>query len=86
MPATAAIGVYIVSVAVVGYFTRPLGVGLRVVFGIAGLAAVFPDTAVGASGLVDIVGIALSAVILGREYLASRAPPTATVTNAGTTT
>ena len=71
--ATATIGVYIVSVAMIGYFTRPLGVVTRILLGIGGLAAVFPDTAIGASGIVDIAGIALSAAILGREYLATRA-------------
>jgi TRAP-type uncharacterized transport system fused permease subunit len=72
--ATATIGVYIVSVAMVGFFTRPLGVFTRILLGIGGLAAVFPDTAIGASGIVDIAGIALSAAILGREYLATRGP------------
>ena len=57
----------------VGFFTRPLGAVTRILLAIGGLAAVFPDTAIGARGIVDIAGIALSAVILGREYLATRA-------------
>ena len=72
--ATATVGVYIVSVAMIGYFTRPLGVVTRILLGIGGMAAVFPDTAIGATGIVDIAGIALSAVILGREYLVTRMP------------
>jgi len=72
--ATATVGVYIVSVAMIGYFTRPLGIFTRILLGIGGMAAVFPDTAIGATGIVDIAGIALSAVILGREYLVTRMP------------
>jgi TRAP-type uncharacterized transport system fused permease subunit len=72
--ASATIGVYIVSVAMVGFFTRPLGVVTRILLALGGLAAVFPDTAIGASGTIDIAGIALSILILGREYLATRTP------------
>jgi TRAP transporter 4TM/12TM fusion protein len=77
---SATIGVYVASVAMVGYFTRPLGVVARLLLGIGGLAAVFPDTVIGASGAVDAVGIALSAAILGREYLTGGRP---TATPAG---
>jgi TRAP transporter 4TM/12TM fusion protein len=78
--ATATVGVYIASVAMVGFFTRPLGAVTRILLGIGGLAAVFPDTAIGASGIVDIAGIALSAAILVREHLATGGP---TATPAG---
>jgi len=77
---TATVGVFTASVAVVGFFTRPLGAVTRIVLGIGGLAAVFPDSAIGAGGFVDIAGIALSAAILGREYLATGRP---TATPAG---
>ncbi len=69
--ATATVGVYIASVAMVGFFTRPLGALTRILLGIGGLAAVFPDTAIGLTGIVDSAGILLSAAILGREYLAT---------------
>jgi TRAP-type uncharacterized transport system fused permease subunit len=72
---TATIGVYIVSVAMVGFFTRPLALVPRLLLGVAGLAAVFPDTAVGASGIIDIVGIALASIVLGREWLTTRSAP-----------
>ena len=68
---TATVGVFTGSVAVVGFFTRPLGIITRTMLAIGGLAAVFPDTAIGAGGIVDIAGIALSVAILGREYLAT---------------
>jgi len=71
--ATATVGVYIGSVAMTGYFTRPLSPVTRILLGIGGLAAVFPDTAVGMHGVIDGAGIVLSAAILGREYLATRA-------------
>jgi TRAP transporter 4TM/12TM fusion protein len=76
---TATIGVYVASVAMVGYFTRPLGAVTRVLLGVGGLAAVFPDTAIGLSGIVDIAGILLSAALLGREYLVTRRPATSSV-------
>ena len=76
--ASAAIGVYIASVAVIGYFTRPLSVVTRVLLAIGGLAAVFPDTAIGAGGLVDLAGAALGLAILTREHLATRQKQKAT--------
>ncbi|MCG6874776.1 MAG: TRAP transporter fused permease subunit [Betaproteobacteria bacterium] len=69
---TASIGVYIASVAVVGYFVRPLGAAIRVLLAICGLAAVFPDTAIGAGGIIDLAGIVLGFAILAREFLAVR--------------
>jgi hypothetical protein len=59
-------------VAVVGFFTRPLGPALRVLLAVGGLAAVFPDTAIGAGGMIDLAGILLGAAILAREFLATR--------------
>jgi TRAP-type uncharacterized transport system fused permease subunit len=69
---TASAGVYIASVALVGYFTRPIGPALRVVLAIGGLAAIFPDTAIGAGGVIDLAGILLGSGILAREYSAVR--------------
>jgi len=69
---TASVGVFAASVAVVGYFTRPLGFAPRVLLAIGGLMAVFPDTAIGMHGVIDAAGIVLSAAILGREYLTTR--------------
>jgi len=75
--ATATAGVFVASVAVVGYFTRPLGTMTRVLLGIGGLAAVFPDTTIGMHGIIDGSGIVLSAALLAREYFAARAPAAA---------
>jgi len=70
--ASAAVGVYIVSVAVIGFFTRPLGIVSRVLLAVGGLAAVFPDTAIGAGGLADLAGIVLGFGVLAREYMVTR--------------
>jgi TRAP transporter 4TM/12TM fusion protein len=70
---TAVIGVYMISVVMVGYFTRPLGPAVRALLGLAGLAALFPDSAIGAGGLVDLAGIVVGLAILGREYMVRRA-------------
>jgi len=71
--ASAAIGVYLVSVAVVGYFTRPLGWGVRGVLLAAGAAALVPDAAFQWRGMVDGAGIAVGILVLGRERLLQRA-------------
>jgi len=69
---TASVGVYLASVAVVGYLVRPLGPAIRMLLGVSGLAAVFPDTAIGAGGIIDLAGILLGVAIIGREILVTR--------------
>ncbi len=69
---SATVGVYIASVAVTGFFTRPLSMPMRIVLALAGFAAVFPDSAIGAGGLVDLAGIVIGGGILVREHLAVR--------------
>jgi TRAP-type uncharacterized transport system fused permease subunit len=71
---TATIGVYVVSVAMIGFFTRPLSPVTRVLLALGGFAAIFPDTAIGAAGSIDIAGMVLSAIVLGREYFVARQP------------
>ena len=72
-----AIGVYFVSVAAVGYFTRPLGAVLRGVLVAAGLAAMVPMGSVSGAGIVGGAGIVVGAVLLGRELIAGRRPRSA---------
>ena len=69
---TAFVGVYIVSVAVVGYFTRPLKAGYRAMLTVIGLVAMVPDTALGFGGVIGLAGVAAGAVVLGREYITGR--------------
>jgi TRAP-type uncharacterized transport system fused permease subunit len=74
---TAFVGVYIVSVSVVGYFTRRLNAVHRIVIAIAGLLAMVPDTTFPFGGFISIAGALLGALMLGSEFfrvtLANRA-------------
>jgi TRAP transporter 4TM/12TM fusion protein len=70
---TATCGVYIVSVAAVGYFTRPLGVFWRIALAVAGLAALMPTVITPYGAVVEVSGAAIGAAMLLREYLAVRA-------------
>jgi len=69
---TATIGVYIVSVAVVGYFVRRLTASYRVLLSITGLIAMVPDTALGFGGVVSLAGVGTGALLLVREYKVGR--------------
>jgi TRAP transporter 4TM/12TM fusion protein len=73
--ATATVGVFAGSVVVVGYFTRPLSLMPRILLGIGALAAVFPDTAIGANHIIDLAGLVLVLAILGYEWRAAAATP-----------
>ncbi len=69
--ATALIGVFYVTVAVAGYFTRPLGAAPRVALAIAGVAAIVPAT--GPFGdVIDAAGIVVGAAVLAVDRLAAR--------------
>ena len=70
--ATATVGVYLVAVAVEGYFARPLDVARRLALGVVGLVAMMPDTALGLEGAVAIAGSAIGLTILGHEHFAFR--------------
>ncbi len=70
--ATVTVGVYLISVAVIGYFARPLGWPMRIVLIVAGTAAMLPDLELGLLGIADAAGVVAGAGILGREYIAGR--------------
>lgn len=70
--ATAAIGVYLVSVAFAGYFSRSLDAVTRLLLVVAGFAALTPGDATALGPLVDLGGVALGAVVLVREYFVGR--------------
>lgn len=69
---TAAAGVYIVSVSVVGYFTRRLNLTLRIVIAMAGLLAMVPDTAFPYGGFISFCGVIMGTLILGSEFLGEK--------------
>ncbi len=70
---TAAGGVWLVSIAIMGYFVRELGLLLRVLFGLAGLALLIPGSGFEGAQLTDIAGLVTGALLIGREVVASRA-------------
>ena len=69
---TAASGVYLISVAVVGYFSRPLNWGYRMILIVAGVAAMLPDAEVGLGGFGDGFGVLVGGGLLVREFLIAR--------------
>jgi TRAP transporter 4TM/12TM fusion protein len=69
---TAFIGIYVLSVAMVGYFSRPLPVVLRLVIAAAGAASLMPSAVMPTDHLLNLAGIALGAAILGYEFLVAR--------------
>ncbi|MGE0745184.1 MAG: TRAP transporter permease [Rhodospirillales bacterium] len=78
---TAVAGVYYVSVAFEGYFTRPLGPAMRLAFIVAGLAAITPASTMPYGEWVDVAGVLLGAAMLWRERSIARSerlrPPVA---------
>ena len=71
---TAMCGIYIATCGMVGYFTRPLSVPLRIILCAAGLAAIFPDShaRIFFAGFVSLSGIGLGSAVLLFEYFAAR--------------
>ena len=74
---TALIGVWLVSVAVAGYATRPLNGFMRLAFAASGLAALMPAGAFAGGHWVDLAGVGLGCGLTAREWLASRRPVSA---------
>ncbi|MPY70097.1 MAG: TRAP transporter fused permease subunit [Alphaproteobacteria bacterium] len=70
--ATAVAGVWITSAAVVGYLTRPLGIGMRVLFAIAGIMLFLPADSIPYGVEVEVAGALLAMLLVGREMLAGR--------------
>ena len=75
---TATLGIWLVSIGIIGFFMRPLGPLMRGLFGFAGLMALIPAGAFPGAVITDIVGAALGAVLIAREIwlvrLRERAP------------
>ncbi len=87
---TAMAGVWLVSIAMAGYFLRALGPLRRVAFGIAGLSALMPAGAFEGADLTDLVGTAAGLALLGYEIWVTRyrssAPPGASRSDDAVTT
>jgi TRAP transporter 4TM/12TM fusion protein len=64
---TAVMGIYLVSVGVVGFMVRPIAPLLRVAFAIAGLALMVPARAFDGAVWTDIAGFALGTALIASE-------------------
>jgi TRAP transporter 4TM/12TM fusion protein len=65
--ATAIMGVYLVSVAVAGFMTRPIGLALRTAFAVSGLAMMIPANAFPGAIWTDLAGFAGGLVLIAAE-------------------
>jgi TRAP transporter 4TM/12TM fusion protein len=69
---TAAVGVYLVSVAFAGYFSRELNGVTRLLLVLAGFAALTPAGATPLGPVIDGTGICVGTLVLLREYFVGR--------------
>jgi TRAP transporter 4TM/12TM fusion protein len=70
---SAVAGIWFVSIALAGYFVRPIAVPIRICFAVAGLSALVPAGAFPGAGLTDIAGVFAGLALVGYEYFAGRA-------------
>jgi TRAP transporter 4TM/12TM fusion protein len=73
--ATAALGIWLGTIGVVGFFYAPIAFARRVLFIAAGLLALLPADLFPGAVVSDVVGLALGALLLSRELLRRRARP-----------
>jgi TRAP transporter 4TM/12TM fusion protein len=64
---TAIMGVYLISVAVAGFMTRPIGLLLRVAFAVSGLAMMVPANAFKGAIWTDVAGVIVGAALILSE-------------------
>jgi TRAP transporter 4TM/12TM fusion protein len=64
---TAIMGVYLVSVAVAGFMTRPLGLPLRAAFAVSGIAMMVPANAFAGAIWTDVAGVIVGAALIVSE-------------------
>ena len=69
---TASLGIWLVSIAVVGYFMRPVPAFGRLLFAASGLLALIPAGAFPGAEITDLAGAALGAALLGYEIWSAR--------------
>ena len=70
--ATAIIGVWLTSIAIAGFFLRPLALRMRCVFGAAGLLALIPAESFVEGVYTDIAGVIAGVALVGYEYYTTR--------------
>jgi TRAP-type uncharacterized transport system fused permease subunit len=64
---TAALGIWLGTIGVVGFFYRPLGPALRALYAAAGVLTLIPADMFRGAYLTDVVGLAMGALLLARE-------------------
>lgn len=69
---TALIGVWIASCGLIGYMFGPLNVVTRLLFFAAGILLLLPADAIPNGLLINAAGLALGAVLLGKDYITNR--------------
>jgi TRAP-type uncharacterized transport system fused permease subunit len=65
---TALVGTCLVSMAVIGYFLRRLGLLDRLIFAGTGLALLYPTAGFKSSIMVNLLGLVVAILIAGREF------------------
>jgi TRAP transporter 4TM/12TM fusion protein len=70
---TAAAGIWLGTIGVVGFFHRPVAGWLRAAFIVAGVLVLIPADMFPGAILTDLVGLVLGAALLGREFYRRRA-------------
>jgi TRAP transporter 4TM/12TM fusion protein len=69
---TAVLGIWMVSAAIIGYFSVHLNGINRLLFAVAGCLLVLPATAFPGAVWADLAGLILAAFLMGREYVFNR--------------
>jgi TRAP transporter 4TM/12TM fusion protein len=64
---TAVLGIWLVSIAMIGFFMRPLSAVMRALFAVSGMLALIPAGAFAGAALTDILGAVFGALLIGRE-------------------
>jgi TRAP transporter 4TM/12TM fusion protein len=70
---SAALGIWMGTIGVVGYYSAPIPIALRALFVLAGVLLLIPADAFRGAILTDVAGLVLGAVLLGREVVRKRA-------------
>jgi TRAP-type uncharacterized transport system fused permease subunit len=75
---TALLGVFMGSMAMVGYFTAPIGPLYRLAYLIAGVMLLFPIDLFPGAGIANIVGFVVAIAAIAREWMRGRVRQAAT--------
>ena len=70
--ATAALGIWLTTGAIVGFLLRPIGLAARVAFAVAGLSLLLPAQSFAHAGWVNLVAGLVAIVLLGWQFIFMR--------------